>query len=177
MSPLRRIVLGTVGILVLLALIAESASAHDHKPPRVVLRSGHAEQRARLGTYCWTSAADEPGFFSTICADAVWSFPRAERAKAGKTATITIYKTTAADKLHLTRWRSVDENGYPMGDGRRIRYDVAPTTIDGSIAYEVTFELPSRPGHLYIDMFGRWADTEGAGNEQDADYTMHLKLH
>ena len=86
-------------------------------------------------------------------------------------------KSTAADKLQLRRYRHVGDGGYPENDGRKVDYDVGPATVDGKTVYEVTFMLPAKPGHLYLDLFGIWQDTEGADQPQDANYTFHFKLH
>ncbi len=43
------------------------APAHDHRPPRTVLKSGPAVQKGLLNSYCW-SRADPPGFIGE-CAD------------------------------------------------------------------------------------------------------------
>jgi hypothetical protein len=171
----RLCVLGAVTALVAMQAISP-ALAHDHKPPRVVLTSGAAEQPGQLGTHCWTSAGEEPGYYETYCADYIWSFPSPERARARRSATITIHKTTAPDQLDLRRYRSVGEDGRPTGDGKPINYKIAPQTVDGKVVYEVTFTT-ARPGHMYIDMFGIWEDTEGGNQPQDANWTFHLKLH
>ena len=161
----------------IVAAMPGTASAHDHKPPRTVLTAGRAEQRGQLGTHCWTSAGEEPGEYQTICADYMWTFPDAVRAPAGGEATITIYKTTAAEELDIRRYRHIGDSGHPEGDGKEVDYKVAPASVDGKTVYEVTFTLPSRPGHMYLDLFGIWQDTEGADQPQDANYTFHFKLH
>jgi hypothetical protein len=107
----------------------------------------------------------------------MWTFPKAEDAMAGRSAMITIFKTTAAEQLDLRRYRSVGESGHPEGDGKAIDYEVTQADRDGKVVYEVTFDLPKRPGHMYIDMFGIWEDTEGGNQPQDANWTFHLKLH
>ena len=153
------------------------AAAHDHKPPRTQLIAKDVEQAGRLGSYCWTKAGDEPGFHERICVDAIFTWPRVQRTRAGKNAQIRIFKTTAPEDLSLHVWRKVDENNYPDPDGgRRLSFEIEESTVDGNTVFDVTFSLPERPGRLYIEMFGTWQDTEGSENVDDAFWHFRLKL-
>lgn len=167
-----------IAALMAAAVVAASvpAFAHDHRPPRTKLTARNVEQAGRLGSYCWISAGDEPGFYERICVDAIFSWPRAQRTRAGKNARIRIFKTTAPGELSLRGWRKVDENNFPVGDGRALDYEIEESTADGNTVFDVTFRLPDRPGHLYIEMFGTWQDTEGDGARQDAFWHYHLRL-
>src|SRR4051812_9271571 len=78
-----------------------AASAHDHKPPRLILTSGATEQRGQLGPHCGTSAGEDPAPYQALCADYLWSFPKAKGGKAGREATITTRKSTPADELDI----------------------------------------------------------------------------
>ncbi len=152
------------------------AAAHDHKPPRTQLIAKDVEQAGRLGSYCWTKAGDNPGFHERICVDAIFTWPRVQRTRAGKNARIRIFKTTAPEDLSLRSWRYVDENNYPIGNGRMREHEVRESTVDGNTVFDVTFSLPERPGPIFIEMFGTWQDTEGTENIDDAFWHFRLKL-
>ena len=153
------------------------AVAHDHKPPRTKLIARDVEQAGRLQSYCWTSAGEEEGVYQTICVDAIFTWPQGQATDAGKKARIRIFKTTAPGELSLHAWRKVDENRFPVGDGRRLPTEVRRSTVDGTTVFDVIFTLPTRPGHLYLEMFGTWEDTEAPDHpRQDAFYHFHLRL-
>ena len=172
---MRKLVVST---LMVAAVVAASvpAVAHDHRPPRTKLTARNVEQAGRLGSYCWSHAGDEPGFHERLCVDAIFSWPQAQRTRAGRPARIRIFKTTAPEDFSLRAWRRVDENQFPVGDGRALKHQIRQATVDGRTVHDVTFRLPGRPGHLYIEMFGTWQDTEGGDTLQDAFWHFHLRL-
>lgn len=167
-----------VAALMAAAVVAASvpAVAHDHRPPRTKLTARNVEQAGQLGSYCWSHATEDPGVHERLCVDSIFTWPRAQRTRAGRPARIRIFKTTAPEDLNLRAWRKVDENNFPVGDGRDLTYAMKQDTVDGRTVLDVAFRLPPRPGHLYIEMFGTWQDTEGGETLQDAFWHFHLRL-
>jgi len=162
--------------LVLTLALSTAAAAHDHEPPKVMLKSRENSQKALLGTYCWVKATGEPGLFLSQCADATWSFPRAREARAGRKARIRFYKAQPPKNLSLRRWRQLNSSGSPRGRGRSVHYELFKRTLYGEVVYDAAFRLPRKNGHVYFAALAKWDDIEGSGSEQDAYWTFHLKL-
>jgi len=148
--------------------------ADDHKPPRTLLKSGGDKQRGLLISYCWTEA--DNGGFITTCADGIIGFRRALKTDS-RAVRIRFKKSQAPQDLSIRRWRKIDENDQPVGNGKPVDYTLkAHMSGNEIIAYDALFKLPSKPGHFYLAAFGVWQDTEGSGDDQDAYWTYHVKL-
>lgn len=153
------------------------AAAHDHRPPRTQLRSGDTIQAGRQGSYCWTSAGEEPGTAETLCVDYISSFPRAKRVRSGAWASIHFKTPNEPTDTSLSYWGKVDENGFPVGNARSIDHGVVPVRRDDEIvAYRARFRLPQRRSHMYISAFGTWDDQDADAGPQDSTWTFHLRV-
>jgi hypothetical protein len=157
-------------------LFSSAAAAHDHEPPKIALKSRESSQKGQLGSYCWIKGTGEPGLFLSECADATWNFPRAREARTARKARIRFYKAQPPKILKLRRWRELNPGGSPRGRERLIHHELSKRTVDGEVVYDAVFRLPRKDGHVYLDAFAKWDDIEGSGSEQDASWTLHLKL-
>lgn len=157
--------------LVLGLVFSGTAFAHDHRPPKMVLRSGEARQAGNLGTYCWESKR------SGTCVDTSgYGFPRGEIVASGRKARIRIRRDHKPSHESLHAWRHADEEGEPQGDGWGVPHRIHRRTWDGRTVYDIIFRLPKKEGHLYLSLFARWKAREGRFGQGDASYAFHLKL-
>jgi hypothetical protein len=168
-----------VTLLLGVALVAApgSASAHDHKPPNVALRSEGVRQPAVRGSSCWTRANDN-GSYTADCLDYERPFPAATRMRAGALGRVRIRKTTAPEELTLTSWRKAGKDGFAKVEGEDVTYTLEPRLDDDGnvVAYDAVFPMPLDAGDFYLHAFGIWAEEEGGGGHQDAEYLMHAEL-
>jgi hypothetical protein len=168
-----------VGLVVAItALVATAAWAHDHKPPKSVLRVQGEKQVGILGTYCWTSPGDEPDTYNMLCIDAIPSWPRAVKADPGRTTKVRFNSSTKPDDLSIAYWKRVDANGSPQGEATTLETTLEPVmNAEGeTVAWRLVFKLPESGRHLYLHAAGYWQDQDGSGNPQDASWTYHVRL-
>ena len=167
---------------VILAVIAAAgiastgspAAAHDHAPPRTVLRvDGETVQRGLLGTHCWTTRSGDG--YVTGCGDSVWSFPAAEYVDPGSRVTLRIAKAQRPQELTIYAWKRLDEHGQPAGRAIELRSRGRPVRLENRVVWEFSFTLTDAPRHYYLDVFGVWRDQEGARVSQDASWTFHIR--
>jgi hypothetical protein len=150
--------------------------AHDHRPPRTLLTTGNTEQRGRQGSYCWVAAGPEPDTWEEACIDMIPGWPEAKRARAGRAATIRIFKRAAPRNVSVSYWRDVDRNDFPQGEQRFLNFNVESKRVDGRRVHDVHLRLPRRTGHAYLELFATWPDEEGSGRNQDSFFQFHLRL-
>jgi hypothetical protein len=149
-----------------------TVSAHDHKIPRVRLISEKAWQRGRLQSFCWVTGDLGTG---EACAGGPHTWPDRDVTPGGRRAIVRIRKVQRPRKLRLTSWPKLHDNGSPSGDGRRIEYTLETTLHNGDVVQEARFNLPDKPGHYYLEVYGVWPDTV-SNRRQNATWNLHLKL-
>jgi hypothetical protein len=172
----RRLRAASVALAVIsattLSLWPGGATAHDHRIPRAKLVSKKAWQRGRLQSFCWVTGRVNT---NTACAGGAHSWPPRDRTPGGRRAIVRINKVQRPRKLKLTRWRRIDDQQAPIGDGREVNYHLETTVHRGRIVQEARFHLPGKRGHYYLRAFGVWRDTV-SGDRQNATWHFHLKL-
>jgi len=175
MGRMRKLVLVAL-VLVLLAPV--SVRAHDHEPPTVRLSTGDVGQKGAHFASCWWRAIGEPNYYYFICIDSIFAWPRAKQAETGATASVRFNKPAPPEEVVLDRWRRVDpDHGIPRGRARSVPFTLTPVVTDGvTTAWEATFTLPQRAGHMYLSPFAVWPDEEGTEQRQDASWLLHLRL-
>lgn len=170
-----------LGISLLILLPTNQAAlGSDHRPPRIVLRAGGEPlQPGQLAASCWTRLGDEPGEVITECNGAVWDFPDAVNTKAEGFARVRIRKSQPPQELEIRRWRKVNQAQEPVGQGHKIDYELHPrldATSNEIVSFDAVFSMPPRKGHLYLRVSGVWQDEDAAAGDQDASWTLHVKL-
>lgn len=171
-KPARAILIVLVAAGV--ASAGSPAAAHDHAPPRALLRANSETlQRGMLGTHCWTTRSGDG--YVTGCGDSVWSFPAAEYVEPGSRVTLRIAKAQRPQELTVYAWKRLDEHGQPAGPAIQLRSTGKRVRLDTRVVWDFTFTLSDAPRHYYIDVFGVWRDQEGARASQDASWTFHIR--
>jgi hypothetical protein len=149
-----------------------SAVAHDHRIPRVKVISAKARQRGRLQSFCWVTGHQGS---NTACAGGAYTWPEEDGTPGGKRALLRIHKIQRPRRLKITRWRRVDDQNAPIGEGREVRYNLSTELHRGEVVQEARFHLPRRRGHYYLRVFGMWRDVV-SNEKQNATWSFHLKL-
>jgi hypothetical protein len=173
----RRATSIAAGAVLLMSLLSP-AWAHDHEPPLSVLTVQKAEQKGRLGTYCWTAPGDQPDTYTQTCVDSIPTWPKAITADPRKQTRVRFHSATEPEDLTIAFWRHVDENKFPTGDAHTLKTTLEPVLDENQevIAWDLVFRLPARGRHLYLRAAGYWPDQDGSGANQDASWTYHVKL-
>lgn len=160
----------TVGVLVG-GPLGSSAPAHDHRPPKTVLRSGDARQRGNLGTFCWS---EEGG---GQCVDTSgYGFPFGEDVGAGRRVRIRVRRDQKPENTHLHAWRHVDDEREPQGDGWGIPHRVKKRTWGDRTVYDIIFRAPNKGEHAYLSLDADFDVRPGKFGAGDANYNYHLRL-
>jgi hypothetical protein len=156
------------------------ASAHDHRPPRALMRSEHERQEGRPLESFWTTPDGDE-----LCLDQEASnslrFPRRLVSTPGATATVVLSKKTRPVSVEVDAWHQVKSDGSPKGDPTPVEHIVAPKVKDGqTVAWKVVFMTEPTPRHYYTRLQARWQDEEGCGGNPDlgfqhASWTFHLR--
>lgn len=166
-QAIRWISIGLAAALAILAVVAVSSSVSaGRKPPPALLRyKGETIQRGNLGTYCWTFTGGGG------CADAfAYSFPRSVWVPQGSRVAIRLERSKRPNRVQITAWRKVGDDGQPVDDGRRLRKRLMPVKSDGDIvAWEARFRLRRGGRHYYMSAFVKWPD------KGDASYDFHAR--
>lgn len=164
----------------LLAALAVPAAARHSEPPRLVLLTGEAQQRAKLLTHCWAAHRGDEG--QGYCADVFgYEWPEADRATAGAAARLRFRAKRCPDVLRLRYWTQVDPNEQPIGEGVRLEVSKRRRYEDGRpSACLGRFTLPQHVGHIYLETWTKWDRPmkyrHGTADGGDAQYTSHLRL-
>ncbi|MGI8407882.1 MAG: integrin alpha, partial [Actinomycetota bacterium] len=141
-----------------------AAPAFDN-PPTAQIISYSAHQRAKRGSFCWDGR----------CVDKVPAWPAAEVAGTGDRAHFRISFDEEPGTFSLRGYRELDDSGLPSGPAISFPATLKPirhyrgAPIAG---YEAVFDLPNRPGHLYLVGAASWPG-DGRG---DASWFAHLRL-
>ena len=173
----RRTVAALVGILVTVASVAAWAPvrAHDHAVPKTVLRSlGKRMQLGTIVSFCWVAKSEDGGV--VLCADGLFSWPKAARVAAGRRMRIRIRKRQIPDSLALSAWAKVTPNDIPVGAPKDVDFIMRPFRKDGkTVARDIVF-TPDEPGrHYYLAASGRWPDVNDPTLMQEALWIFHVR--
>ena len=151
---------------------SNAVKAHDHTIPRVRLISQRAWQRGRLQSFCWITGNAGS---NKACAGGSYSWPTRDRTPGEMRAVIRINKAQRPRKLTIRRWRRIDDKGSPIGDGKKVNYQLVTVIHRDRVVREARFRLPRRDGHVYLTAYGVWRDVVSQ-ERQNATWNFHLKL-
>ncbi len=162
----------------LLLLLPTVTAAHDHRPPRTVLRhAGESVQKGQLLQYCWVTQVDDGNALSE-CEDRVWDFPNRDRVDPQDRLVIRIFKTTEPTSFSIEAWpERGDEITGPTGGSESLPFVLEPRVVDGEVvAWNVIFTVVETDRHYFIRAGGTWPDEQGAPeSNQDAYWLFHLR--
>ena len=178
-SMMKKLLTAAAVVCLLVVSVAPAWANHRH-PPRAILKAPGAWQRGVLGTHCWSyvdKGSDEGVGF---CADTFGhDFPKPDRSEVGATAKIRLWAKRVPSQYSVDQWRSVDQNGEPIGEPERLTVILRPHRKDGEIvAYDLRFTLPTTPGHVYLTAFAQWDTIRYADGRADGDafYDFHVTV-
>lgn len=150
-------------VLTIVAAMAPSAFAGD-PPPDTMFRKGEVRQEGKQSTYCWDGT----------CADYIPMPPKKfVTVPVKKVARIRIkYADKPEQSTELRFWRELDEEGRPTGPSKTIAHALIAHKVDGQTkAWDLVFDLPGKPGHVYVRLAGFWQTPDG-----DSSWFFHWKL-
>ena len=157
-----------------LAASAVPAVAHDHKPPRAILRSPGDEQRGRAWSSDWTRADGK--FCVSGVGDGIPNYRRkAMTWNPSNPIRLYLYKKQKPKKVKVRMHRRLDEDGSPQGKGRRARIRLRDKVLDnGRRIWIAKFRGPD-VRHLFLSARAVWQDVEGCNVSQSLDFAFHLR--
>ncbi len=157
-----------------IAASAAPALAHDHRRPKVVLRSDGERQRGRPWTWTWSRA--QGGGCSIVHADGQPNFRRSPLEwNPENSLHLFMFKRQKPDKVRIRMHRRLNDDGLPAGNGRRARVHLRRKVLhDGHRIWIADFKAPDRR-RLYLDARTVWRDVEGCGGPQSLDMAFHIR--
>lgn len=172
---MRRLGRVTVPLMVC-ALMASAApaAAHDHRRPKVMLRSHGETQRGQPWSSQWTRG-DGKHCVSGI-GDGIPNYRRKAMVWNPKNPLhLYFYKRQKPDRVKVRMHRRLDDDDFPTGRGRLARIGLRHKTLDnGRRIWIADFLGPDRR-RLYLSARAVWQDVEGCGGPQSLDMDFHIR--
>jgi hypothetical protein len=155
--------------------LAPGAGAHDHRPPRVEVRSAGERQRARPWSLTWTRASGGNTCLTTI-ADGVPNYRRAAMPWSPKRKIhLRLFKRHKPRRLAIRMYVRLDENGYVTGRGRPADFSLRRVWLNGKRVWIAGFFGRRTRRHLYLSVRVGYRDVEGCGGRQSMSLAYHLR--
>ena len=164
--------------ILLVALVvgasATPALAHDHRSPRVVLRSHGEKQRAQVWSSDWTTRQGK--FCSTGIGDGIPNYRRRAMVwNPNNPLHLYLYKRQKPKNVKVRIHRRLGNDGFPEGRGRRVQVHVRRKILDNGRRVRIAdFKLSDRR-RFYVDARAVWRDIEGCGGSQSLDMVFHIR--
>jgi len=172
MSRIERV----ASLLMVFALAAPAvpANAHDHKRPKVMLRSHGERQKGLPWTSEWTRA-DGKSCVSGI-AQGIPNYRRKAMAwSPDNPLHLYFYKRQEPERVKVLMHRRLDSDDFPKGRGRRADVSLRRKTLDsGRRIWVADFTAPDRR-RLYVSARAVWQDVEGCGVSQSLNMAFHIR--
>ncbi len=166
-------VVGILGVL----LVSGTAGAHDHGIPHTVLKKG--DRGLQAGTRVMESSWNRPAGDGLCINEAVvytTRFPETDSVAPGSKLRVRISKAQRPDTFKISAYRTVDENGMPVGEGRLLERSLKRVVSDGkTVAWSAVFSVNRPDRDYYLVSEGHWQDREGCGGDQYAFWSFHVK--
>lgn len=140
--------------------------------PDMTLFTGGRRQVGNLAfASCWTQSFSDGTGMSMCYGPTLRTGPRrAIPARAGTRAYVRIHERYRPERARVRFQRQLSEDYYPTGPARRVPYRWSRVTSNGkTIAWDLRFRLPRRPGHLYPTVYAKW-------DQGSVTYEWHLRL-
>jgi hypothetical protein len=151
------------------------ALAHDHEPPRALLRHGTLEQEGRLIALRWTEPAGPDGCTSTLLL-AKPRYPR-EGLPVGQgdfRARIRFAKPARPLSVQAVARPELDVEGDLTGRAADLAIRLRPRRPDGDVRAWAAIVTSRVEEDLYLRVTARWRDRDGCGDKQRATWTFHV---
>ena len=152
-----------------------STGAHDHRPPRAVVRSAGERQHVLPWTSTWTKPAGENSCVVTH-GDA---WPRYRQSAMmwwpGRKIHLRLFKRHKPRRLAIRMYVRLDDNGNVRGRGRRADYRLRRARVNGKRVWIAGFLGRRTRRHLYLSVHVRYRDVEGCGGPQTMSLAYHLR--
>lgn len=172
-----------VGLLGFL-LFQAPVHAHDHQIPKTVLKKEAKELQTghRVIESSWASASGDNACvnISTVYTfelpDGTFNYPEVDRVAAGSELRVRVSKRQRPDSFSVAAYPTIDEHGYPSGQGRLLKRSLQRVVVDGkTVAWDAGFSVNRPSRHYYLIVEGHWQDREGCNSDQHAHWSFHLK--
>jgi hypothetical protein len=155
--------------------LAPGAGAHDHRHPRVVVRSAGERQRVQPWSFTWTKAAGENSCVTTH-AD---GFPNYRRAPMPwwpkRKIHLRFFKRHKPSRLAIRMYVRLDENGDVAGRGRPADFSLRRVVLNGERVWIAGFFGRRTRRHLYLSVRVGYRDVEDCGGRQSMSLAYHLR--
>ena len=172
MRPGRALIrVGTAAMVAALSFGTLPATADDHRPPDIVLRTGGEKQDGHPLYYTWKRSDGE--FCVIEHADGFYEWPRRLLYDAGAKARIRFKKDERPQDVFIRDYRDVGRNGVPRGRPRHVDYRLRRREVGERVFWEAVFRR-QQLGHHYLEVQAQWRDVDGCGL-QEILVTFHLK--
>jgi hypothetical protein len=152
-----------------------AADAHDHRRPRVVLRTAGERKVGHAYSWEWVTS-DDNGGCAGVAADGIPTVPRRGlRFRAKTRVHIRFWKGQRPRFLALNAYRHVDSERTPTGSARRVGYRLRRRDWrKGGHIWIAGFHAP-KYDHVYLSIFVRWRDEEDCGGTETMSIVWHLQ--
>jgi hypothetical protein len=172
MSSLGRV----ATLLIVFAFVAPAvpAGAHDHKRPKVTLRSHGERQRGLPYSFEWTRADGK--VCAAVAGDGIPNYRRkAMLWNPENPLHLYLYKRQKPDKVRVLMHRRLDDDDFPTGRARRAEINLRRKSLDsGRRIWIADFIAPDRR-RWYLSARAVWQDVEGCGGAQSLDMALHIR--
>lgn len=163
-----------LGLVLGLVVSAAPVGAHDHRQPRVTLRSHGESQRAQVWSSDWTTGDGK--HCSTGIGDGIPNYRRRAMAwNPNNPLHLYLYKRQEPERVKVRTYRRLGDDGFPVGNGRRAQLHLRRKVLDnGRRIWIADFSAPDRR-RLYLDARAVWQDVEGCDVSQSLDMVFHIR--
>jgi hypothetical protein len=157
-----------------LGALAPGAAAHDHRPPRVVVRSAGERQRVGPWSVTWSTGGEDGCVI--MVGDGIPDYRRsAMQWWPGRKIHLRLFKRHKPRRLAIRMYVRLDDNGNVTGRGRRADYSLRRARINGKRVWIAGFFGRRTRRHLYLSVHVRYRDVEGCGGPQTMSMAYHLR--
>ncbi|HEX2196082.1 MAG TPA: hypothetical protein VHJ76_04070 [Actinomycetota bacterium] len=152
-------------------LIPPAATAHDHRPPRLLLEHDGQRQRG-INYHGWWMARSDDG---CVAWHAVGprAFPDTAVIEPDPWAAIRLVKRQEPRKVLLKAWPLVGPGDQPVGSATLVDVDVRRVRGAATRQWGVVFDPPFT-GDNYLELFVEWKDSEGCKGAEGGYWGFHL---
>jgi len=166
----------TAVLLFAFALVAPAVpvNAHDHKRPKVMLRSHGERQRGQPWSSDWTRGNGKS--CSRGIGDGIPNYRRTAMLwNPNNPLHLRLYKRQEPDRVKVLMHRQLDSDDFPKGRGRRAEIELRRKTMDsGRRIWIADFTAPDQR-RWYLSARAVWHDVEGCGGPQSLDIAFHIR--
>jgi len=163
-------------LLFVIALVAPAvpATAHDHKRPKVMLRSHGERQRGVPWSSQWARGDGKSCVIGV--GDGIPNYRRKAMAWDPQNPLhLYLYKRQEPDKIRVRMHRRLDDDDFPTGRVRRPEIRLRRKILDsGRRIWIADFTAPDRR-RWYVSARAVWQDAEGCEVDQYLDMALHIR--